>query len=55
MNEKIQSSNVNNTTTFQEVRRTALVRRRSDGSLLEPRYANAERHIKIYISNEDQQ
>ncbi|XP_013166436.1 PREDICTED: T-complex-associated testis-expressed protein 1-like [Papilio xuthus] len=37
-----------------EVRRTALVRRRSDGSLLEPRYANTERHIKIYISNEDQ-
>ncbi|KAF9407863.1 hypothetical protein HW555_012260, partial [Spodoptera exigua] len=33
-----------------EVRRTALVRRGSDGSLLQPRSANAERHIKIFIS-----
>ncbi|CAH2068442.1 unnamed protein product, partial [Iphiclides podalirius] len=36
-----------------EVRRTALVRRRSDGSLLQPRYMNIQRRIKIYVSNDD--
>ncbi|KAJ8734674.1 hypothetical protein PYW08_013924 [Mythimna loreyi] len=33
-----------------EVRRTALVRRGSDGSLLQPRSANSQRHIKIFVS-----
>ncbi|CAH1643580.1 unnamed protein product [Spodoptera littoralis] len=33
-----------------EVRRTALVRRGSDGSLLQPRSANTQRHIKIFVS-----
>ncbi|KAJ2946518.1 hypothetical protein O0L34_g12572 [Tuta absoluta] len=35
-----------------EAQRTSLVRRGSDGSLLQPRSANADRHIKIFISNE---
>ncbi|XP_049886859.1 dynein regulatory complex subunit 5-like [Pectinophora gossypiella] len=35
-----------------EVRRTALVRRGSDGSLLQPRSANSQRHIKIFVTNE---
>ncbi|CAH0600638.1 unnamed protein product [Chrysodeixis includens] len=33
-----------------EVRRTALVRRGSDGSLLQPRSENTQRHIKIFVS-----
>ncbi|XP_063837184.1 NLR family CARD domain-containing protein 3-like [Ostrinia nubilalis] len=35
-----------------EVRRTALVRRGSDGSLLKSRNNMYERHIKIFVSNE---
>ncbi|CAH2234076.1 dynein regulatory complex subunit 5 [Pararge aegeria] len=37
----------------QEVLRATLVRRRSDGSLIQPRVDNTERHIKIYVSNEN--
>ncbi|XP_045761608.1 dynein regulatory complex subunit 5 [Maniola jurtina] len=37
----------------QEVLRATLVRRRSDGSLVQPRTDNTERHIKIYVSNEN--
>ncbi|XP_047534923.1 dynein regulatory complex subunit 5-like [Vanessa atalanta] len=36
----------------QEILRATLVRRRSDGSLLQPRGDNSERHIKIYVSND---
>ncbi|RVE46528.1 hypothetical protein evm_008819 [Chilo suppressalis] len=37
---------------LKEIRRTALLRRGSDGSLLKSRNNTAERHIKIFISNE---
>ncbi|XP_050352226.1 dynein regulatory complex subunit 5-like [Nymphalis io] len=36
----------------QEILRATLVRRRSDGSLLQPRCDNSERHIKICVSND---
>ncbi|XP_026764608.2 dynein regulatory complex subunit 5-like [Galleria mellonella] len=37
-----------------EIRRTALVRRGSDGSLLKSRRATFERHIKIFVSTENE-
>lgn len=35
---------------LQEIRKTVLVRRGSDGSLLQPRSENTQRHIKIFVS-----
>ncbi|CAH0722416.1 unnamed protein product, partial [Brenthis ino] len=36
----------------QEILRATLVRRKSDGSLMQPRVGNSQRHIKIYVSND---